>query len=456
MKSLLFFALGHLWIPSSFAVQFEALENYSETSSPLFTTPHIHSEEADLEWDVPGSNFEPKVQMAWGAMTRPWTRNLILEELGKSAKVTSLPFSRLDQKTSDLRNPFLITPGDFWTLFHRSWAPHPAGPAPQVAPGELTWFDDQVQKSALPTVFVIGGHHVISQGYHNDPETMFMYTPTLLKTIRSYPSARQYFDSVKFAVLWGCNTLTDLEPHGPNGEHLDPQQIEALYRTSPEGKTQVIGTAQANNTLEFYRARLAREYGEWRAKEGKYEYTRNPKKERCEGTSTAPYQNCKVTNVDRILPDRLLWDGDHALNGGLVHREIFRNARLVLGYNSASPSEEGRVKIFETALKQTKEDLNRGIAPSSPDYVANPIAEIISDQTPAPRLERIIQVFRSAWTEATTRLNRARPSGSITPALPQLDSDGMFVLDPEVNAQRPANQKIKHSPQAPLYWPYRN
>lgn len=400
------------------------------------------SEEADVTYSAGDA---PKIQIAWGALTRPWTRNAVMNELIRpmgsekaGLNVNSLPFSRLDGKTNDSRNPFWINPGDFFTGLHLVLPVSSRGPVPQVPAKDTTWFDEQIAKGQSPEVFVIGGHHVISEGYHNDPETMFLYTPTLMDTISRVPAARAYFDSVKLAVLWGCNTLTNLEPHAPNGDYLSPNQIEELYLSGSDGRAAVTGSATATNTLEFYRARLAREYGAWNKRH--YEYTRDPKSEKCESSPGNPYLKCSITNVDRILPDLALYDGTHKMNGAWVHKRIFRNAYLVLGFNSASPSEENRVKIFQAAMAAAYAELNRGLTASSPDYVHNLLREIIADGTAKARRSRLIQAVRKAWTVATYRMNRGRPSGSITPALPELDRDGMFP----VNVSR----------DAPLYAPY--
>jgi hypothetical protein len=402
-----------------------------------------YSEEADVTYDAPNPS---KLQVAWGAMTRPWTRNAVMKELVKpipslgtvGLNVNSLPFSRLDGKSNDSRNPFWINPGDFSTGTHLVIPSSSRGPVPSVAASETSWFSEQVSKGLSPDVFVIGGHHVISEGYHNDPETMFMYTPTLMDTIARVPEAREYFDHVKLAVLWGCNTLTNLEPHAANGDYLSPSQIEELYLGGSETRKQVIGSSTAVNTLEFYRSRLAREYGSWNKKH--YEYTRDPRAERCEKSPGNPYLRCSVTNVDRILPDLALYDGDHKMNGAWIHKRIFRNAYLVLGFNSASPSEENRVRIFQAALDGAYASLNQGLQKSDAGYVHNLLREIVEDSTPTARRARLIQALRKSWTLTTYRMNRQRPSGSITPALPELDRDGMFPVSP--------------SKDAPLYAPY--
>jgi hypothetical protein len=157
-----------------------------------------------------------------------------------------------------------------------------------------------------------------------------------------------------------------------------------------------------------------------------YEYTRKASSEKCKGTTLEPYKTCEVTNLERTLPDYGLWDGTLRYNGAARYKEVFRNAYLVLGYNSASPSEETRVIIFKNALKNAYTALNKGLKPSDAGYVHNLLREIVDGETPTERRMRVIEALRAAWTKSTYASNRNRPSGSITPALPELDKSGVF------------------------------
>ena len=108
---------------------------------------------------------------------------------------------------------------------------------PQITEAQAQWFDRMVASGNLPDVFVVAGHQVISEGWHNHSETLFMFLPTLLSTLTKHPSARAFFDHIRIAVLWGCNTMTNLEPHGDNGEYLNPEQIKKLYFFRPRGQS---------------------------------------------------------------------------------------------------------------------------------------------------------------------------------------------------------------------------
>ncbi len=359
------------------------------------------------------------VKLLWGPLTRVATLKILESEIDRPYyKLTKKPMITqsvmpMIQAGPVKQNPFLFTDYDFYVGNHLPRAGEQIEAPPTISSSDAKWFKNLIKSKKAPDIFIIGGHHVIAEGWHNHEETHFLYEPTLQETLKKYPAARQTFDNVKFAILWGCNTMTNLEPHGPNGEYMSPAQI---YEEFEKGnRDQMIGPSSKINTLEFYKERLAREYGPSNPEH--YEYTRGPQFEKCLGPGK--YENCKVTDLDRILPERGLYDGSHRFNHPYVNKRYFPNAYLVLGYSSASPSEEARGVIFKTMLQRSYKDLKKY-------NVTNIILTLIDPKTPEDLRKNVIEVVRKNWTIVTYELNRARPSGSITPAYPELDSNGIF------------------------------
>jgi hypothetical protein len=370
------------------------------------------------------ANAEPrKINILWGALSRPWTLQLVTQELEKpihAGDVAPATVNVLNLTTLQNFNPFRLTPRDFSLGLSRPYEGETIGPVPGITPEQAAFFDKMVETNQYPDVFVIAGHQVISEGWHNEAESMFLYLPTLLDTLRTYPNARKFFDHIRLAVLWGCNAMTDLEPHGPHGEFLDSAAIKALYNSGPAGKALVIGSEDKVNTLEFYRSRLAREYGPGSAK---FEYTRSRSKEKCFGPGK--YDNCDVTNLDRILPDKFLFDGSHLYNYPYMMKRVFPNTTLVLGYSSASPSEEERVKILKATFDKSYGDLNLELKASG-KRINNILYPLVDPASPDTLNKEIIKVIRKNWTLESNAVNRERPSGSITPLYPDLDADGVL------------------------------
>lgn len=324
-------------------------------------------------------------------------------------------------------NPFMAAPKDFNVGDYLPWPLNtPPGMFPTPSRQQLDWYDEQLRKSLAPDVFVIGGHHVISQGYHDDAELSFIFQPSLFWAVENDRAARAYFDHVKVAILFGCNTLTNLEPHRADGSAMEPDEIRKLYESGPQGRQAVLGTAAATNTLEFYKSRLAKEYG---PRSHKYQYTRNAAKEQCDPSS--PTSWCPVSNLERIMPDSGLFDGSRRYNEALKARELFRNAYLVIGFSSASPSEEKRVLYLQRAVRMATKEL--GLSGK------NAMDLIVGDQTPEPLRKRAIISLRRAWERVTFLANRQRPSGSITPRYPDIDRGYVMELrqtnDPQLNAK---------------------
>ncbi|MBC7690997.1 MAG: hypothetical protein H7222_04460 [Methylotenera sp.] len=381
-----------------------------------------------------GSDPTGKVRLLWVPINRKATTVLLQKEFTEDKSTT---FEIVEAPVDPHKgiNPFGVADKDFEVGMSLTLHSKDRGPVPQILGEDSQWFDSLIKEEKLPDVFLIGGHHVISEGWHNDPENKFVFMPTLLETLGKFPSAQRVFDNVKLAILWGCNTLTNLEPHAADGSYLSAEQIKTIHESGPEGRRKMNGTSEKVNSLEFYKSRLAREYGPHGAT---YEYTRSAQRERCRGPGR--YEDCYITNLERILPESFLYDGDHRVNEPHRMKQMFPNAYLVLGFSSASPSEEQRAEILQVALDRSEKVLNAGLASDSKDRVNHALKMIVDPATPHDVRLRIIEEVRKQWTIATYQMNRQRPSGSITPAFPELDKNGVF------------NYRV--SKDAPTYLPY--
>lgn len=374
-------------------------------------------------------------KVLWAQFTAPITINIIKKELEKPLKVCSKeikPKAVVVDVPLEKPNPLHVTPKDFDVGMHLVLPPEIPGPVPTVTPGETVFFDEMVSEGNLPLIYVTGGHYVISEGYHNHTETAFMYEPTLLDTLDHYPNARKVFDGVRLAILLSCNTMTNLEPHGPNGEYLSPERIrEALEKGGKKSRQEMLGTSGKTNSLEFYKSRLAREYGPNAPAPNRWEYTRRAADEKCLGPGK--YDDCDITNLERIMPDEGIADGSHMYNVPARYKKIFPNAYLILGFSSASPREKERSIIFQKVLDETYKHLK-------PLGVTNIIGTIVAPQTDETLRKKVIEALRKNWTIQTYKMNRKRPSGSITPFYPDLDANGVF--------------NVHVSKDTPLYAPY--
>jgi len=406
----------------------------------------------------------PQIDILWGEFTRPASLFLINSELEKSihVPVNGVPGAKsthgnyinfANLKTS---NPFFVThdaphEGDFYVGTYLPNANEKKGPIPTVPEKDAQWFDKLIAAKHSPKVFIIGGHQVISEGWHNDAESDFMFLPTLMKTISNNPAARRVFEGIKIAVLFGCNTMTNLEPHADDGHLMSSNEIKNLYFSGPAGKQRVLGgynDAQVN-TLDFYRGRLANEYG---PNSDHYEYTRaTGDPEKCSGPG--PYDHCGLTNLDRIMPDSGLWDQTHRYNYPYMMRRIFPNANIILGFSSASPSEEERVKILKTAIDGTYADVNADLK-KHPDpngkvkVINNILLPLVEDGYTDSLKRSIISSLRKNWTLATYKMNRLRPSGSISPAYPDLDAKS--ILGVPTLLPPTAKKSLQYGPTEPV------
>lgn len=132
-------------------------------------------------------------------------------------------------------NPFGVTLNDFKT---ESYLPSPqrGGEIPATASRSVEWFKTQHDAQNVPDVFTIGGHHVISEGYENSDEELYIFEPTLMRAVKNNAYVNAYFSHVKLAILWGCNTLTNLEPRDTKENLLIPEEIKRNYYGSADGR----------------------------------------------------------------------------------------------------------------------------------------------------------------------------------------------------------------------------
>lgn len=369
---------------------------------------------------------EETIKMLWVPTNRQATTNVLVNHIKNRFQVIKAPFG----VNASEKNPFHGTYGDFDRGTSRPRAGEAVGDYPKVNAYDASWFDGIAAQENLPKIFQIGGHHVIADGWEDGPEDWYIFAPTLRNTLAQYPKVKKVFDHIKLALLWGCNTLTNLEPHGPNGEYLSPEEIRRQYESGNSGKRRMLGLEDGGdvtvNTLEFYKQRLAREYGP-NNHEGHFFYTRDASRERC--VSPDGLNRCAPSNLDRIFPDSYLWDGSHAYNEAYQAKVMFPNARLVLGYSSASPDEETRGEHLRLTLKAAQATLNRGLSFGDSRYVNDIVSWIVSDDPSIDEdyRKQIIQEVRKNWSREYQKMVWKLHAGSITPAYPELDRDGPFV-----------------------------
>lgn len=376
-------------------------------------------------------------QILWGPFSNEYALDVFKDEIqkrlpdGTAPKAETVAF-KIPQSTAPSSrngeeaagNPFNIgdnfLSGDYFVPAGRT-----PGPVPETSPRDAAWFQELADKKICPRFFIIAGHQVISHGWHDHEETRFLFLPTLRETAKKYPAARQILSCVKVAVLFGCNTMTNLEPHRADGAGYSPEEIRALYESGAEGKKRVLGSAVSANTLDFYRERLAREYGPTNP-HGLFEYYRDKSLEKCVLTRKRNGQDWPVENLDCVMPDRGLFDGTRRYNYPFIARELFPNAALVLGFSSASPDNKPASLILQATFDQSRKEINGGLPQTSPAYLENILHPLTDDDAPLELKKRIVAAIRRNWSLVTFRRNRGRPSGSITPRFPEFDRDGII------------------------------
>ncbi len=316
-------------------------------------------------------------------------------------------------------NPFGVSTFDWNVGHHLPKEGEEPGPAPDINYfQDASWYLGLVLQNKLPDIFLIGGHFANSLGWMSPNEKVFLYAETLSEMPKRHPAAKLVFDHVKLAILGGCHSMTNLQPHGPHGEYLSPAEIFEKYTYgSDQIKSQLIGTGGDEWTLKGYRNRLY---------DDEHDFTLFANREDCKDPEGPNL--CKRAYLNRVFPTRSLWDPEEPFNGPRRWKKLFPNAYLVLGYSTGSPPEEIREEILKLAIKNTEIQLNKTGSSRVNEYSHHIIQTIVSDHTPDPVRREVITEFRIQWTKATAALNGGRASGSITPAYPDLDANGVFSI----------------------------
>jgi hypothetical protein len=337
----------------------------------------------------------------------------------------------------DGANPFGISHYNFDVGPYRL-SPDERGKAPLITPQAHKWFASQVAQGLVPDVVIIGGHHAPGLGWHSHFIKNDNYYERSLVSTRLFASARRfkvvrdYFANVKMAVIGGCWALANLEPHGRRGEYLSPSDIARIYFTGAPGRAAMLGEVSDPHTLAFQRHELTTLYS------NRYKPTAE-----LEDCSRPTKKYCHTFHVDRVLPDYALFDGSHTYNAASLMRRLFPNAAMVIGFHSPSPYANRAGAIYRSAFANAREDLRHERINGQP--VASPLRALIDSGISKNDRRRILNSLRVQWTRATYRMNRGRTAGSITPAFPDLDADGLFAYyptDPEL-------------PLGPKFRPYR-
>lgn len=363
--------------------------------------------------------------------SRPYQKMDLLKTYRPSGNVVSKDIiENVDIQEIQLphdRNPFAITKYNYDVGQYRPYNLVEKQGPPVISEDDAQWFQEQLDMDMVPDVLYIGGHQVPGMGWHGedlDSQEMYIkniYLPTLIASVKKYPAMKKYFSKIKMVFIGGCWALANLEPHGPHGEFLTPDQINKIYHSGPEGKASVIGNIRYRHSLEYQRNHLATVY------DG--DFTRGTKREICSDKDGRHV--CEIFNVDRVLPDYALWDGSHMYNYPFIMKRLFSGAYFVFGFHSPSPENDKVVPMYRQAFKNTfSEHINEGGIQKHLDAKKVPslLALILSDKISENEKKELIQSMRVHWTLATDELNRHRPAGSITPRYPELDENGPFAV----------------------------
>ncbi len=310
----------------------------------------------------------------------------------------------------------------------------------------LKWFDDLEAKNIQPEVFIINGHHLLGMGFESDNtwDTGYanqfgenielgnraLYFQTVIQSKNKFPILKRFFDRIKLVFIGGCEGLANLEPkeNGLSGRALTPVEIKQRYFGGQ--KNLMLGDISKGAGLAGYKADLVRVYpGSYVDKESD---------EAC--VDRVNKMHCETYDVNRILPDSGLWDGQHIYNMPLQMKKLFSNAYGVFGFYTPSPREPGA--IWKYAFDRTRQKLKTD----------NFFQRLLSDEVSVDQKKEIIQTMRISWTSATQLMNKryrngkvvTRISGSLTPSFPDLDKNGIFAYE----------ESASDFPEGPRFAPY--
>ena len=369
-------------------------------------------------------------------------QNVVEELLRPNPNFQNRPVIMLRPNIDVQDNPFAVSKWGRQTGLTRTGNEIKNENTPLMTDKMVQWFEDLEAKDIHPEVFIVNGHHLVSMGFESDNtwETKYksqfglpielsqrnLYLPTIIKSRSHFPAIARFFDHIKLVFIGGCEGLANLEPkgNGISGRALTPAEI----KTRIEGgqKKLMLGDSSTGDGLEGYRDDLVRVYPG--------SYTNRAEEEVCVDTSNK--LNCEIFDVNRILPDSGLWDGNHMYNMPYQMKRLFPKALGVFGFNTPSPVTPGN--IWKQAFNESRRKLQ----------IDNFFQNLISDDVSTAQKKEIIQRLRISWTKATQQLNSRtrnkkivyRISGSITPAFPELDRNGIFAYDPgaPIYAEGPA------------------
>ena len=374
------------------------------------------------------------------------SQNVINEVLRSDKNFEHRPVAILRPNLDVENNPFAVSKFSFQFGLTRQNTEIQMHQTPLLNDKMIKWFSDLERKNIKPDIFIINGHHYVGMGFQSDSvsETgklnqfnqsidladRSLYLQTLIQSQKEFPVVKRFFESVKLVFIGGCEGLSNLEPKefGPSGRALTPAEIQQRYLN---GETSVMsGDVRQRTGLAYYKDDLVKTYPG--------EFTNNENEEVC--LDKVNKLHCEIHDVNRILPVSGLWDGSHIYNMPFQMKKLFPNALGVFGFNTPSPRKPGPIwnAAFIEARKNSQTD--------------NILLPLLSDDSDDTAKKQILQSLRVAWTKSTAALNKRyvngkliyRVSGSITPAFPDMDKNGIFAYEENQMAY----------PTAPKFAPY--
>lgn len=374
------------------------------------------------------------------------SQTVIDELLRSNPEFENRPVKILRPNLDTINNSFAASPWGFQTGNSRENNEIRDDLTPVLKNTKLGWFEDLERQNIQPEIFIINGHHFVGLGFESDTSWPTDYKDeygekivlpyssiffqTLVESSKKHNIIKKFFSNIKLVFIGGCEGLTNLEPkeNGISGGALQPDEI--FFKIHSGEKKLMLGDATKGTGLLGYKDELVSLYPG--------DFTENEEDEIC--IDPVKKLHCEVFNVNRILPESGLWDGSHVYNRAYVMKRMFPNALAIFGFFTPSPLKPG--PIWKAAFNSARDKLKRN----------NLLQPLLSNTTSVETKKEIIQKLRIAWTSSTQRLNKKmrkgvlvnRISGSITPAYPDLDINGLFAYEPGQ----------KEFPEAPAYAPY--
>lgn len=357
------------------------------------------------------------------------SQNIEKELLRSSELIQNRPVVFLRPNLDVQENPFAVSRWSHQLGLTRTDDQIKDEYTPLFTPKMVSWFEDLEAKGIRPEIFIINGHHLVGMGFQSDGswETKYknqfnqtielanrsLYLQTIIKSSHAFPVIKRFFEGIKLAFVGGCEGLSNLEPKefGDRGRALTPAEIKAKIQSGQ--KSLMLGDIAKRTGLAYYKYDLAKTYpGDFTLKESE---------EVC--LDKVNRLHCEVYYVHRILPDSGLWDGKHLYNMPYQMKKLFPKALAVFGFNTPSPLSPG--PIWQATFNEARSSAG----------LNNVLSPLLSDEVSTADKKQILQKIRIAWTKSTYRLNKKyhgdklvnRVSGSITPAFPDMDQNGIFA-----------------------------